>query len=210
MNIKLIAKNIITAPTGAMRKLYNWTIHWSKTKKAPYALFGIAFAESSFFPIPPDVLLITMVVADRHKWVRNALICTLGSVLGAVLGYAIGLGFYEVVGKLIVETYHLENMMEIVRQKYEQNAFLTVFTAAFTPIPYKVITIAAGLFRISLIILVVASMVGRAGRFFLVAAALRVFGNKIEKSIEKYFDILSLLFLALGIGGYLAIKYFAN
>ncbi len=210
MNIKLIAKNIITAPTRAMRKLYNWTIHWSKTKKAPYALFGIAFAESSFFPIPPDVLLITMVVADRHKWVRNALICTLGSVLGAVLGYAIGLGFYEVVGKLIVETYHLENMMEIVRQKYEQNAFLTVFTAAFTPIPYKVITIAAGLFRISLIILVVASMVGRAGRFFLVAAALRVFGNKIEKSIEKYFDILSLLFLALGIGGYLAIKYFAN
>jgi membrane protein YqaA with SNARE-associated domain len=208
--MKNISKNIITAPTRAMKKLYNWTIHWSRTKKAPYALFGIAFIESSFFPIPPDVLLIAMVVADRHKWVRNALICTLGSVLGALLGYAIGLGFYEVIGKLVVETYHLEKMMEIVGQKYQQNAFLTVFTAAFTPIPYKVITIAAGLFRISLVTLVVASIIGRAGRFFLVAAALRIFGQKIEQSIEKYFDIISLAFLALGIGGYLAIKYFAN
>lgn len=190
-----------------LRKLYEWTMHWSRKKEAPYALFGIAFAESSFFPVPPDVLLIAMVIADRKKWFRNAFICTAGSVCGALLGYLIGWGFYETMGKILVNAYHLKNVVEVIGYKYSENAFLTIFTAAFTPIPYKAITITAGLFKISLGMLVIASIIGRAGRFFLVAGALRIFGRKIEESIERYFDIFSIIFVAALIIGFLLLKY---
>ncbi len=187
--------------------MYSWTIHWSKKKEAPYALFAIAFIESSFFPIPPDVLLIAMTLAQRKKWFVYATICTVGSVCGALLGYFIGWGLYETVGKFIVQTYHLQSVIEIVGRKYQENAFLTIFTAAFTPIPYKAITITAGLFKISLNTLVIASIIGRAGRFFLVALSLRIFGKKIEDSIEKYFDIFSIVLVVLLVLGILALKY---
>lgn len=205
MNNKITS--IIKAPLRWFRKMYDWTIHWSKTKNAPYALFGIAFIESSFFPIPPDVLLIAMVVSARKKWLINAAICTFGSVLGALLGYLIGRGLFETVGKLIVDTYHLEAVVAMIGRKYQENAFLTIFTAAFTPIPYKAITITAGLFKISLPILIIASIIGRAGRFFLVAGCLRIFGEKIQNSIEKYFDIFSIVFIILLLGGFLLLKY---
>lgn len=198
---------VVKAPSNLMRRMYNWTIHWSKTRKAPYALFAIAFAESSFFPVPPDVLLIPMVVANRSRWFINALICTAGSVTGAVLGYLIGWGLYESVAKPIVNFYNLQGSMALIQQKYAENAFLAVLTAAFTPIPFKVFTIGAGLFKISLLTLVIASTVGRAGRFFLVAGLLRLCGKKIADYIEKYFDIFSLLFMALLIGGFVLVKY---
>ncbi|MDP1854314.1 MAG: YqaA family protein [Candidatus Omnitrophota bacterium] len=190
-----------------LRKMYDWTIQWSRTKNAPYALFGVAFIESSFFPIPPDVLLIAMVVAEKKKWLRYAAICTIGSVCGALFGYLIGWGLYESAGKFIVSTYKLEAIVELIGKKYAENAFFTIFTAAFTPIPYKAITITAGLFKISLTVFIAASVIGRAGRFFLVAGALRLFGERIEKSIEKYFDILSIIFVALLIVGFLLLKY---
>lgn len=198
---------IVKAPLRLLRNLYNWTLHWARTPQAPVALFGIAFMESSFFPIPPDILLIAMVVAHRERWLRNAAICTIGSVSGALFGYFIGWSLYETIGKTIVEFYHLQPMMELVGRKYADNAFLTIFTAAFTPIPYKVITIAAGLFRISLGTLVIASLIGRAGRFFIVAGALRIFGDRIARSIEKYFDVFSIVFILLLIGGFLALKH---
>lgn len=200
-------KGLLGAPLRFFRKLYDWTLHWAKTKQSPYALFGVAFVESSFFPIPPDALLIAMVIAERKKWLRYAVICTIGSVCGALLGYLIGWGFYETLGKPIVATYHMEKIVELLGRKYAENAFFVVFTAAFTPIPYKAITITAGLFKISLSTLVIASIIGRAGRFFLVAAALRVFGKKISDSIEKYFDILSIIFILCIVGGFLALKY---
>ena len=189
------------------KKLYDWTLLRARTKNASYALFGIAFIESSFFPVPPDVLLIAMVVADRMKWLRYALICTVGSVLGALLGYFIGWGLYETVGKLIVDTYNLHAVVELIGRKYSENAFMTVFTAAFTPIPYKAITITAGLFKISLPVLIAASIIGRAGRFFIVAGVLRIFGKTIADSIEKYFNILSIAFVLLGIIGFILLKY---
>jgi len=191
-----------------LRKLYDWTIHQSKSKKAPFALFSIAFAESSFFPVPPDVLLIPMVIAERKKWFSYASICTLGSVLGGILGYFIGWGLYESVGKAIVDFYNLEAAVKIVGIKFSENAFLTVFTAAFTPIPYKAITIAGGMFLISLEVLIIASIIGRAARFFLVAGALRIYGKKIQELIEKYFNILSMVFMILLIGGFVVLKYF--
>ena len=201
------ALRIITTPTRWLKNLYSWTIQWSGSKKAPYALFGIAFIESSFFPIPPDVLLITMVIANKKKWMRYAAICTAGSVCGALFGYLIGWGLYESVGKFLIETYKLQTIMDLIRVKYQQNAFFTIFTAAFTPIPYKAITISAGLFRISLLTLMIASIIGRAGRFFIVAGALRVFGRKISGTIEKYFDIISILFVVLLLVSYLLLKY---
>ncbi|MDD2866058.1 MAG: DedA family protein [Candidatus Omnitrophica bacterium] len=194
-------------PLAWIRKSYDWTVHWARTPKAPVALFGIAFMESSFFPVPPDVLLIAMVVADRKKWLRDALICTVGSVCGAFLGYFIGWGLYETVGKWIVATYHLDSAVDFIGVQFNKNAFLAIFAAAFTPIPYKAFTISAGLFRIPLLTLISASILGRAGRFFVVAAALRIFGKKIADSIEKYFNIFSIIFILLVIAGIVAIKY---
>lgn len=199
-------KRLATAPSRAMRALYDWTIGWSRTRQAPWALFGIAFAESSFFPVPPDVLLIPMALASPRRWWLTALVCTAGSVLGAVLGYYIGLAFYETVGVRIVDFYDLQAAMEAVGQRYSENAFAAVFTAAFTPIPFKVFTIAGGVFQIPLGMLLAGSVVGRAGRFFLVAGLLRLFGEPVQRFIEKYFDLLSLLFVALLIAGFAAVK----
>lgn len=202
-----ILASMLKAPLKWLHNLYDWTTYWAKTRYANYALFGIAFVESSFFPIPPDVLLIAMCVSSPKKWWLSAFICTIGSLCGAYLGYFIGWGLYESIGKLIVETYHLQNVVKLIEVKYAENAFITIFTAAFTPIPYKAITITAGLFKISLMTLTIASIIGRAGRFFLVAGAIRIFGKKIADSIEKYFDIFSIIFVLLLAGGVLCLKY---
>lgn len=194
-------------PKKLLRKLYDWTIHCAKHKHAPYALFLIAFIESSFFLIPPDILLIAMLVASPVKWWKYALVAVIGSVLGGIFGYFIGWGFYEIAGEKIVKFYGLESLIAAIGVKYSENAFLVVFTAAFTPIPYKVITIAAGLFKISIWTLIIASILGRGGRFFLVAGLLRVFGEKISKAIDKYFGIFSFAFTAILIAGFLAIKF---
>jgi len=194
-------------PKGTSRRLYNWTTSWSRTRQAHYALFTVAFVESSVFPIPPDVLLLPMVASRRAMWFRYALICSIGSVLGALLGYLIGWAFYESVGKGVVNAYDLHRSMELIGERYSQNAFLTVFTAAFTPIPLKVITIGAGLFEVPISALVAGSIVGRAGRFYMVAGLLRLFGEGISGFMEKHFDRLCLVFAAMLIGGFIALKY---
>jgi membrane protein YqaA with SNARE-associated domain len=166
--------------------------------------------ESSFFPIPPDVLLIPLVASQPKKWWKKALICTLGSVCGAFLGYAIGCLFYETVGLVIINFYDLHEAVKIVGEKYAENAFLTIFAGAFTPIPYKAMTISAGIFKISLLTLLIASAIGRGMRFFIVSAALRLFGAQIKNVIEKYFNIISIIFFVLLIGGFIALKYLFN
>lgn len=198
---------VIRSPFTLFRFLYDWTVGWAGSRQAPWALFLVAFTESSFFPVPPDVLLIPMVVARQARWWRIALICTLGSLTGAVLGYYIGVALYETVGVRIVEFYDLEHLMEVVGERYQHDAFLAVFTAAFTPIPFKVFTIAGGVFKISLPMLLFGSLLGRAGRFFIVAGLLRLYGERIQRNIEKYFDILSIAFVVLLVGGFLLLKY---
>jgi membrane protein YqaA with SNARE-associated domain len=200
-------ERIISTPFKFMRSLYDWTLHWAKTKNSNYALFGIAFMEASLFPIPPDVLLIPMVVSKPKFWYKAALICTVGSVCGAFLGYAIGRIFYDTVGLAIVNFYGFQHAITVVGEKYTNNAFLTIFAGGFTPVPYKAITITAGMFDISLPTLFIASLFGRGGRFFIVAIALKIFGKKVQDTIEKYFNIISFVFLALLVAGFLTLKY---
>lgn len=185
--------------------LYHWTLKWSSHPRATWALFGIAFIESSFFLIPPDVLLIPMTIANPRRWIWHATITTVGSVLGGIFGYIIGVALWESVGVAIVKFYHFEPVVNAIKETYHAHAFITVFTAAFTPIPYKVITITAGLFRISLLTLIIASLIGRGLRFGLVAALLGFFGEQMKQFIERYFDILSFLFLGILIAGFLLI-----
>ena len=190
-----------------MRRLYNWVLHWSATPYAVPALFLIAFAESSFFPVPPDVLLIAMVMSVPVSAMWYAFVCSAGSVLGGMAGYAIGWGIWEIVAGFFIGHIFSQEVFDKVVKAYQGHAFITVLTAAFTPIPYKVITIAAGVTKISFLTLVIASLIGRSSRFFLVAGLLRYFGSAMKEKVEKYFDWFALAFFALLILGFLVVKY---
>ena len=188
-----------------LHRLYHWTLKWSAHPRASWALFGIAFIESSFFLIPPDVLLIPMTLAKPRRWAWYGFLTMIGSVFGGIAGYFIGWGLWESIGEAIVRFYHFEEEIAALANRYETYAFWTVFAAALTPIPYKIITISAGLFRISLVTMIVASFIGRGMRFFIVAALVGIFGEPIKRIIEHYFDLLAFLFVALLIIGFLVL-----
>jgi membrane protein YqaA with SNARE-associated domain len=188
------------------RHLYDWVLHWAETPYGAPALFLLAFAESSFFPIPPDVLLIALVLGARRRWFRLALICSLGSVFGGVAGYAIGYGLMESVGRRIIDFYHAQEHWDKVTELYTAYDVWVVFVAAFTPIPYKVFTIASGAFDMNLPAFCVVSAVGRGARFFIVAGLLYLFGPPMKRFIDRYFDWLALAFVVLLVGGFAAIK----
>jgi membrane protein YqaA with SNARE-associated domain len=192
-----------------IRRLYDWVLHWAETPYGVPALFLLAFAESSFFPIPPDVLLLALCIAIPTRSFRFALIASCGSVLGGVVGYGIGLGLWEVVSSyfyLYVPGFN-ESLFARVQHLFATYDFWTVFTAGFTPIPYKVITIGAGVFEINFLVFVFASAVSRSLRFFLVAALIYRYGPATRGFIEKYFNILSILFVLLLIGGFVVIRH---
>jgi membrane protein YqaA with SNARE-associated domain len=189
-----------------MRRLKAWVEGYAEKPHAEWALFVIAFLESSFFPIPPDVLLVAMAVMVPAKAFRYALICTVGSVLGGVGGYLIGWAFYETLGQPILQFYGAMGHYEHVQGLYNEHAFWAILAAGVTPIPYKVFTIAAGAFEVSLVTLVIASIIGRGFRFFGVAALFYFFGAPIKKFIDKYFEILSVVFLVLLIGGFVVVR----
>ena len=195
-------------PFGWLKKMYQWVLHWADTPYGMPALFLLAFAESSFFPIPADVLLIALALSKPRKSLWFATVCALGSVLGGMAGYGIGYFFWETVGQPIINFYHAQAAFAQVQGYYQQNAFLYVFTAAFTPIPYKVFTIAGGICQIRFWQdLVLASLIGRSLRFFLVAGLFYFFGPPIKKFIDRYFELLTILFSVLLVGGFIAIKY---
>jgi len=191
-----------------VKKLYTWVLHWAQTRYGVPALFLLAFAESSFFPIPPDVLLIALTLSVPKKGFYYAAICSLGSVLGGMAGYGIGYFFWETIGQPIIDLYHAQAAYAAVQKAYQENAFFAVFTAAFTPIPYKVFTIVGGICHIRLWQdLVLASIIGRSLRFFIVATLFFFFGPPIKKFIDRYFELLTVAFTLLIVGGFLAIKY---
>lgn len=176
----------------------------------PYAmasLFILAFAESSFFPIPPDVLLIAIAVASPKVSFKAALWCSIGSVFGGVLGYYIGWGLMETVGNSIVQFYNGQDAWAIFIKKYEEYGGWFLAIAAFTPIPYKISTIASGAANMNLFTFIIISSIGRAARFFLVGGLIYFVGPKVKVYIDKYFDKLSIAFVILLIGGFVLAKY---
>lgn len=190
-----------------LRRLYNWVLGWSQSPYATLALFIFAFFESSFFPIPPDVLLMALALSAPKRALYYALICTIGSVSGGVFGYLIGYYFYEILGVPIIEFYGLTKSFTLVSEQYNANAFIVIAIASFTPIPYKVFTIAAGVFEVSLPTLIGASLLGRAGRFFLVGGLIRVFGPTIKDFIDRYLNILTIAFIVLLVLGFTVVSY---
>ena len=191
-----------------LRKLYDWVLHWAETPYGSWALFLLAFSESSFFPIPPDVLLIALAVAVPRKAMRFALICSVGSVLGGCFGYLIGWQFMGSIGAKIVVFYGLDDKVDYIGNLYRNYDAWAIGIAGFTPIPYKVFTIAAGMFKINFAVFIVASFISRSARFFLVGGLIYLFGPRIQLFIEKYFNILAVAFTILLITGFVVIKHF--
>jgi len=190
-----------------MRNLYYWVLSWAFSPYAVPALFVLAFAESSFFPVPPDVLLIALAISVPHKAFYYALICSIGSVIGGMVGYVIGYAFMDVVGYRIVQFYGFADKWALVGDLYNQYAAWAVGIAGLTPIPYKVFTIAGGAFKIDFFIFIIASVVSRSARFFIVAALIYKFGPPIRTFIDKYFNTLAIVFVVLLIGGFILVKY---
>ncbi|MFH1227525.1 MAG: VTT domain-containing protein [Planctomycetota bacterium] len=194
-----------------LKSLYNWVLTWAQSPFGAWALFILAFAESSFFPIPPDVLLIALGISIPVKSFRYALICSIGSVLGGMFGYLIGWQFWQWMGEFFFNNLGSVGFtranFDLVQKLYSDNAFLAVFTAAFTPIPYKVFTIAAGVFNIDFGIFVLASAIGRPLRFFMVAAIVYFGGAPAKRFIERYFNLLTSIFVILIILGFIVIKF---
>ena len=193
------------------RRLYDWVLSWAETPYGVPVLGLLAFAEASFFPVPPDVLLMALALAMPWKSYRFALVASIGSVAGGALGYLIGWGLWDSVG-----TYFYQYVPGVtaagfdqVGALFEQYDFWIIFAAGFTPIPYKIFTIAAGVFSVNFPVFMLASLVGRGLRFFLVAAMFYYFGKPARRLIEKYFNLLSILLLIVLIGVILLLKYFS-
>jgi membrane protein YqaA with SNARE-associated domain len=190
-----------------LRKTYDWILHWSTTKHALPALAILSFAESSFFPIPPDVLLIAMAVAVPMKAFRFAAVCSVASVLGGMFGYWLGWEFMDLVGNRIVEFYHLGDKKATIEAMYKEYGAWAVGAAGFTPLPYKLFTLTAGAFHYDFPVFVLASLVSRSARFFIVAGLIYKYGAPIKIFIEKYFNILSIVFIVLLFAGFVLVKY---
>ena len=180
---------------GPIRRLYHWVLGWADRPSGPAALFTIATAESFFFPIPPDVLLIPL---------------TLGAVLGGMIGYLIGSGLYQSIGQPLLEFYGYMEHYDKLGGMYSEHLILTLGTAGFTPIPYKVFTIAAGAFGVSFPAFVAISAVSRGARFFLVAGLIRLFGDPMRRFIERWFDLLTIALVVALVGGFVAIRLFLS
>jgi membrane protein YqaA with SNARE-associated domain len=192
---------------GLMRRVYDACMVWIQTPYGLWALFLIAVAESSFFPIPPDVFLIALCISVPKRSFFFAGICAVGSVLGGGLGYGLGLGFMDTVGIRILEWYGLMEKYEVVQSLYRQYDAWAVGAAGFTPLPYKLFTITAGAFKINFATFMLVSLLARSARFFLVAGFIYKFGAPVRHFIERYFNLLATLFFILLIGGFLLIKW---
>ncbi len=195
-----------TASPGMLRKLYDLCMDWISGRHGEWILFLIAFAESSFFPLPPDVFLIAMCVAIPTKSFRYAAICSVGSVLGGALGYGLGYWFMDGIGMSIVDWYGLTARYDLVQQYFKEYDVWIVGTAGFTPIPYKLFTITAGFVHSNFLTFMLVSLLARSARFFLVAGLIWKFGPQIKSFIDRYFNILSIAFVVLLIGGFFLIK----
>lgn len=194
---------------GVVRRLYDWVLHWADTPYGVPALFVLALAESSFFPIPPDPLLIALCLGAATRSLRFAAIATAGSVMGGIIGYGIGAGAWH-----LAEPWFFDYVPGVsqaafdrVQALYERWDFWGIFFAGLTPIPYKVFTLSAGVFAINLPIFLVASVLSRGLRFFVLAALIFKFGKPIESFIDRYFNLLATIFAVLIVAGFLVLEF---
>jgi membrane protein YqaA with SNARE-associated domain len=190
-----------------LRKFYNAVISLSERPAAPFWLFGIAFAEASFFPVPPDALLIPMALAQPRKAYWFALICTAGSVLGGALGYTIGFLLLARLAQPIIDFYHYQAAFAAFQQKFAQYGVWVILIKGLTPIPYKIVTIAAGAASFNFWLFMGASVITRGGRFFLLAVLLRIFGEPVREFIETRLGLVTSCVAAGIIGGFLILKF---
>ncbi len=198
-----------------IRRLYNWVLGWAESPYGALALVVLAFVESVFFPIPPDVLLIALALGSRSKALQFGLLCSAGSLAGGMVGYGLGhfawltpdgftplaQFFYEIVPGFSEEVYRQ------IGERFEAWGFVIVFTAGFTPVPYKLFTVSAGAFGISFPLFLMASTISRTARFMLVSALIWRFGAPVNTFIDRYFNILALLFALLLAAGFAVVKW---
>ena len=199
-----------------LKNIYEWILNLANTPYGPIALFFLSFTEASFFPIPPDILLIALVLGCRSHALKFAFICSIGSILGAIIGYGIGhflwwdKGSYTILANLFFN--HIPGFTEVLFQKmqqqYEQYGFIIIFTAGFTPIPFKIITISSGTFNIPIHLFIAASAISRSARFFIISLLIYRYGIKIKNFIDSYFNYVSILFIIILFFSYYLIKYF--
>ena len=190
-----------------MRRLYDWMMRMAASKRAPWALALVSFIESSFFPIPPDVMLIPMILSRREQAWWYASIATVASVVGGLLGYAIGYYFYDTVGLPILKFYGREHALDSFIAFVHTYGVPAVIIKGMTPIPFKVVTIAAGVAKMDLFAFIGASIIARAMRFYLVAGLLYFFGEPIREFIERRLMLVTTVFVVLLVGGFVAIRY---
>ena len=190
-----------------LRSLYDKVLAAAAHRHAERWLALVSFLESSVFPIPPDVMIVPMVLADRTKWLRIAAVCTIASVFGGLAGYAVGLFLFDTLGQALLDFYGYGEKFTSFTDRYNEWGAWIVFGAGVTPFPYKVITIASGVTQLDLFVFVVASVLARSLRFFIVAGLLWKFGAPIRGFIERYLGPLTILFFVLLIGGFVLLKY---
>lgn len=215
---------VIAVPLSWPRRLYDWVLKWGESRYSLPALFIISFAEASFFPVPPDALLIALCMGSYRKWYRFAIICTVGSVMGGVGGYLIGNFAFDLVGESMlgftaaISGVSSAELLEQAQYWFNEKTMAgvkvgpwAVGVAGFTPIPYKVFTIAAGFFKMAFIPFLIASTIGRSLRFFIVGGLIGLsfekYGDRIKKFIDQYFNWLAVAFVILGMLGFVSIKY---
>lgn len=197
--------------SGGKGFLFRWYGQLLVAIQTPYGvwlMFWLSFAESSFFPIPPDIFLMALCVAVPQRSFFFAAVCSAGSVLGGAAGYGLGWGFMDTVGTKIMSWYGLTEKFTVVQGLYQRYDALAIGAAGFTPLPYKLFTLTAGAFKINFVTFILTSLVARSARFFLVAAFIRRFGPGIRTFIERYFNLLTIILLLLLIGGYAIVKLF--
>jgi len=190
-------------------RLYDWVLGWAKHPRASRYLAALSFAESSFFPIPPDVMLAPMALGRRDRAWWFAFITTVWSVLGGALGYLIGMFLFDVLAQPLISFYDASEAFATAQDKFKAHGVWIVFIAGFTPIPYKIFTISAGLASMAFFPFVVASLIGRGARFFLVSALIYFGGERFESGLRRYVDLIGWLVIALivvGLGVYYGIK----
>ena len=198
----------ITEPhnPSLLQRIYNRCMEWIQTPAGIWALFFIAVAESSFFPIPPDVFLVVLCIGEPKKSFRYATVCAVGSIIGGMIGYGLGFGFMDTLGAWVMDIYGLHEKYEVVQNLYQTYDAWAVGVAGFTPLPYKLFTITAGAFKINFAVFVLMSAISRSARFFMVAGLIYLFGPKVQHFIYRYFNYLTIAFVVLLIGGFIVIK----